>query len=468
MKKYFLPILIVLVSLSIQGHSQGHKIDITVKGIADSTVYFAYYYGDRKFVHDTLIADQNGTVIIQGKEKLPGGVYLVVLPGFRYFEVLIGDDQEFAVKAGSDNFIETLEFTGSEENSAFLEYQRFNIEINKSNQKLKELQKKNIANLDSIFIIQDQLDENNRKIETYQSELNKKFAGTFLGDLLNTMSPPNEPEIIIPDDIQNKDSVRMIKTYAYLRDHYFDKVNFANSNLIRTPVLFNKLDHYFNRILVQTPDSIMPQVDMVVEESKANTDMYQYVLIYTLNNFLESKIMGLDEVFVHIADEYYLSGEAPWADSTYMARLTDRVMKIRPNLIGRKGQDLKMETLTGEWITLHQVDRKYTVLYFWEINCGFCKEATPRLFDIYQKYRSKGLEVLAIYTQTNKEEWEDYINEKGYDWINAWDPNQQTYFRFYYDVHSTPTLYLLDRNKTIVAKRIDMESLDQMMGQLLK
>ncbi len=77
------------------------------------------------------------------------------------------------------------------------------------------------------------------------------------------------------------------------------------------------------------------------------------------------------------------------------------------------------------------------------------------------------MEVLAVYTQQDKEEWENYINETGYDWINAWDPDQQTYFRYYYDVYTTPTLYVLDRNKTIVAKRIDMESLEQMMDQLL-
>ncbi len=150
-----------------------------------------------------------------------------------------------------------------------------------------------------------------------------------------------------------------------------------------------------------------------------------------------------------------------------MARLNDRVMKVRPNLIGRKAQDLKMETLSGEWISLHQVDRKFIIVYFWEPNCGFCKEATPKLYEIYQKYQNKGMEVLAVYTQQDKEEWENYINETGYDWINAWDPDQQTYFRYYYDVYTTPTLYVLDRNKTIVAKRIDMESLEQMMDQLL-
>lgn len=467
MKKFILPFLLVLFLIPPKVYSQGHEINITVVGAADSTLFFAYNYGDKKFVRDTLVADQNGTIVVKGDENLPGGVYLVVLPDFKYFEFLVSDDQKFSIQTDYNKLLESLEFTGSKENSAFLEYQQFTMKINQSNQVLREEQKINLTNLDSLFIIQDQLDQNTLLVETYLADLIAKYEGTFLGDLLNAMAPIDDPEIVVPDDVENPDSVRMIRSYGYFRDHYFDRVNFANSDLIRTPILMNKLNQYFNRMLVQTPDSIIPQVEMVVKKAKVNSDMYQYVLVYTLNNYLESKIMGLDEVFVLIADKYYLSGEAPWVDSTYMARLNDRVMKVRPNLIGRKAQDLKMETLSGEWISLHQVDRKFIVVYFWEPNCGFCKEATPKLYEIYQKYQNKGMEVLAVYTQQDKEEWENYINETGYDWINAWDPDQQTYFRYYYDVYTTPTLYVLDRNKTIVAKRIDMESLEQMMDQLL-
>lgn len=467
MKKYILLILIIIFSIPSKSYSQGHKIDITVTGTADSTIYFAYYYGDKKFVYDTLKADKNGTIVVQGEEKLPGGVYLVVLPDYRYFEMLISDDQEFSVNTKIGDLLPSLSFSGSEENSAFIEYQRLSIKINENNKVLKSQQKAYLTNLDSLFMIQDQLDENNKIIELYLNNLTTKYKGTFLGDLLNAMAPPDEPEIVLPEGTPNPDSVRIMLNYGHLRDHYFDKINFANSNLIRTPILLNKMNQYFNRLLVQTPDSIIPQVDMVVKKATVNSDMYQFVVVYALNNYLESKIMGLDEVFVHIADEYYIKGEAPWADSTFMARLTDRVIKIKPNLIGRKAQDLKMETNSGEWISLHQVDRKFIVIYFWEPNCGFCKETTPKLYEIYQKYRDKGMEVMAVYTQQDKEEWDKYINETGYDWINAWDPNQQTYFRYYYDVHSTPTLYLLDRDKTIIAKRIDMVSLDQMMENLL-
>ncbi len=458
--------LTVLFSLSFNGWSQGHKIEITVNGMADSTVYFAYHYGEKKYILDTLVADKNSRVVIEGKDPLPGGVYLVVYPQMRYFELLMGDDQEFSVEADTENFLETLKFTGSEENTAFLEYQRFLVKKNKENQRLKEEQKKHITNTDSLFIIQDQLDKNDQLVKDYVKELNKKYPGSFLVDLLNAMTPPEKPDVVIPDNVPNRDSLSMVLTYGYLRDHFFDNVNFADEKLIRTPVLESKMKQYFNNILIQIPDSVIPPLDRVVMMAKANGEMYKYSVIFLLNNFLESNIMGMDEVFVHVAEKYYLSGEAPWADSAYIEKLYERVLSIRPNLIGRKAPDLKMETITGEWVDLHEEEAPYMVLYFWEPNCGFCKKATPKLKEIYNKYREKGLKVFAVDTQGNKEEWKKYVDENGLDWINAWDPNNQTFFRTFYDVYSTPTMYLLDKNKIIIAKRIDMDSLGKMLEQL--
>ena len=465
MRRFWFLISFLLISWS--GFSQGYKIEIKVDGMADSTIYLAYHYGNKKFMYDTIIMDHQGKVIVEGEDPLPGGVYLVVMPQMNYFEMLIGENQEFSVETKTGNFLETLKFTGSPENTAFLEYQKFMVDINKKNSELRELLIKYVMKPDSLFIIQDQLDENQKKIEDYLTNLNKNFPGSFMSDLLNAMAQPEIPAFEIPDDVVNRDSVRMVRTYSYLRDHYFDKVNFANEKLIRTPVLQSKLNMYFNRVLVQIPDSITPQIDKIINLASINDEMYQYVVIFALNNFLESKVMGMDAVFVNVAEKYYLSGKTPWVDSTYISKLNERVVRIRPTLIGRKAADLKMETITGEWVSLHQTDAKFTVLYFWEPNCGFCKEAMPKLYELYEKYRDRGVKIFAIDTQDDKKAWEDYVNEHGYDWINAWDPKQESYFRFFYDINSTPVIYLLDENKTIIAKRIDVESLDQMLWQLL-
>jgi hypothetical protein len=81
--------------------------------------------------------------------------------------------------------------------------------------------------------------------------------------------------------------------------------------------------------------------------------------------------------------------------------------------------------------------------------------------------RDKGIQVYAIYTQYKKEEWQKSLAEKGYDWINVWDANYNSNFRALYDITSTPTVFLLDKDKKIIAKKISVETLEQIVNDLL-
>ena len=73
--------------------------------------------------------------------------------------------------------------------------------------------------------------------------------------------------------------------------------------------------------------------------------------------------------------------------------------------------------------------------------------------------KSKGIEIFAVLTQNNKEKWLKAIQEyKIQEWTNVWDPSYTSNFRKLYDVTSTPIIYILDKNKRIVAKRLDVDS----------
>ena len=179
--------------------------------------------------------------------------------------------------------------------------------------------------------------------------------------------------------------------------------------------------------------------------------------------------MGMDNVFVHIAEEYYISGKADWISDETMGKLKEEVAKHRFNLVGNIAQDLKMETINEEYERLHEIKSKFTLVYFFEPNCGHCKKVTPEVHKLYQEYDREDFEVFAVYTQGDKTEWLEYIHDKGYeDWINVWDPYNLTNFRFFYNIYSTPTLYLLDKDKKIIAKRIGAETLRSILEIELK
>src|SRR5665648_53908 len=125
MRKIFLSVLLSMVSVfSFSQLKNGYDIDITIRGLEDSTVFLAYHLGDKQYINDTVILDKAGHGRFTGKEVLPQGIYMIVLPGKKYFEILMSDDQYFGLNCSFNDYFGSLKFTGSNENSAFIEYQK--------------------------------------------------------------------------------------------------------------------------------------------------------------------------------------------------------------------------------------------------------------------------------------------------------------------------------------------------------
>jgi thiol-disulfide isomerase/thioredoxin len=468
--KFFLLFLVLTLALFTTVTAQKNKkeyyrIGVVIPHLPGKEVYLGYHFANKNYVQDTLLLDSKGRGAFSGTDTLPGGVYLLVLPNMRYVEFLVDEQNRFfTIETDTSDFFNTLHFKGSKENSDFFNYQKRLSALNKELASLHKRLRDNRGNVDSTDIIQEQIDAINRQTSELNREIIDKHPGTFLAHLVAAMTPPDVPDLQVADDVPNRDSLLWVMRYGYLRDHYFDGVDFSDERLLRSPVLYNRLNQYFNRILIQVPDSLIPQVDRIIARTAGNDKVYQYVVIFLLNNYQQANIMGLDEVYVHLAEKYYLAGKTPWADSTLLGKLQERVDHLKPNLIGHKAHDLKMETLDGQWVDLYEIDKPWVILVFWDPGCGHCKKAIPKLHDLYEQYRDKGLEVMTIYIYDNKEAWKKYLEENDYlDWINAWDPYQITRFRFYYDVYSTPVIYVLDKDKKIIAKRIDIDVLKKFL-----
>ena len=68
----------------------------------------------------------------------------------------------------------------------------------------------------------------------------------------------------------------------------------------------------------------------------------------------------------------------------------------------------------------------------------------------------------------NKEEWTAFLTKHNlYDWINVWDENNVSGFKILYDARKTPGVYVLDKDKKIVAKKLTVEQLKKFMGDNL-
>ena len=469
MRKLSFFILLSLITAISSGQlKNGYEIDITINDLRDSTVFFAYHLGDKQYIKDTVKLDQTGHGIVRGKDILPQGIYMIVLPGRKYFELLISDDQHFSVTCTFSDYFNTLKFTGSEENSAFIEYQKKWLIMQKRAGAISKRIQNNKQNNDSLKILGSIQKDQEENMKTYLKSVISVNDNNLLATLVKALLPVDVPEFSVPFGFANPDSVRWIRNYNYNKDHFFDNIDLKDERLLRTPILYARLEAFFTNVLIQSPDSINKEIDKLLYKCSANYKVYQFVSVFLFNHFRESEIMGQDAVLVKLADEIYLSGKADWVTKEFKDDLRKQIDLIRPNLIGKKAQNLVMDSFKGIFISLYDVEKEFTILYFWEPDCGHCKEATPKLKAFYDKPKDYSLEVFAVCTTTDKAKWTRYIEDNKLPWINGWDPQRSSHFDFYYNVQSTPTIYILDKNKKIIAKKLGIEEISPFIDNYRK
>lgn len=441
-----------------------YRITLTMPDHTDSFVTLGYHLGDKQYIKDTIPTDNNGRAVISGDKQLDQGLYMVILPENSYFEMIISDDQVFDVFCKKDDLINSLAFTGSEENSAFLQYQKGWRLMQEQNGKLRQRLENNRQNADSLEILLSARSEMENNMIVYLQNYADNYKGTILSALLKAMIPVKMPDFEIPSGTSDPDSLRWVYSYNHNAEHYFDNISLTDSRLIRTPLLYNKLNTFFTNVIIQHPDTVIRNMHRVIKMAESEPEVYRLVVVYLFNHFRESQIMGHDAIVVDLADNYYLNGSATWAGEEFIKDLRRDTELLRNNLIGKKGVDMTMETFDGTWKSLYDLNSEFTIIYFWEPDCGYCKTATPMLRDLYNRLKSQGVEVFAVFTQDDKEKWIEYISNNSLDWINVWDPYRQTRFDYYYNVNSTPMVYILDSGKNIIAKKLPVESIEEFLS----
>ena len=444
-----------------QSGEKGHRIEVTIPSLSDTTLILGHYFNQRMYVDDTTYINNDGLAIFEDTAALPQGIYVVYLPSQNYFDLLIDEDQYFSVSADTSNLVRSLKIDGAEQTRKFNDYQKFIMDRQEEAKSLQEKLQKVEPDSDEAAKLREQLSAINDKVNQEWQRLISENQGNMLGLFIQGIQEVEVPQFEIKESIQNKDSLQRVKRYHYYRNHYFDNLPLDDARLLRTPFFASKLENYFSNVLPQIPDTLLSEGIEMIEMARPAPEMFRFLVQFVFNYANDSQVMGMDNLLVGIAEKYYLSGEADWADQEFLDKLETRVKELKPTLIGSKSHDLKMQGYNGEYHRLHEIAAPATILVFWETDCGHCKKAIPQLHDLYQEsLQDMGVKVFAVYTQGDQPEWGKFIEEHGlYDFINVWDPYRQSGFRENYDIRSTPTVYVLGEDKKIIGKRIAIEDL---------
>ena len=244
----------------------------------------------------------------------------------------------------------------------------------------------------------------------------------------------------------------------WLRSHFWDYTNLRSKSTIINPFFEKNREIYFEQVLGHDPDTVIKQLNKLLNSPMDN--QVRKVLVSTATYHYEtSNYMGEDKVFVWLAQTFYNSGFADWMEKDDLAKIKEKSEGLSTELIGNPARDFAFDTKDRGRIKLTDVQSPITILYFWDSTCGHCKKETPRLKKLYEEYKDRGLEVVAITLENEFTSWNKYIAENELTWINGYESDfERPNFLWYYYIPTTPKKLILDADKIIIAKNLDIET----------
>jgi len=218
------------------------------------------------------------------------------------------------------------------------------------------------------------------------------------------------------------------------------------------------------------PDSLIKESDYLVEKARANKEVFKYVVWYLTYTYETSNIMGFDAIFVHLVEKYYMTNQCYWLSAKSLENYTNRAMKIKPTLLGNIAPNMIMQDTSLVLQSMHAIQARYTILLFWDPECGHCQTEVPKIHENYLKVKSElGMEVFAICCDTNMFKMKEFIRKNKLSWINVNGPRALTPpYSDSYDIYSTPVIFILDDKKAVLAKRIGYDKIEEFIRNDIK
>jgi len=451
-------------------NSLGHRIQISLKPYQNTKIYIGTNYGNSRVLADSAILNDKSEGVFASNKKLTPGIYFVVSPKYAIlFDFLVDENQKFKIIADTNN-LSDVSIIGSNDNTIFKNYSK---SMNDIGAQLGDIEKayKSANNATDSIALTNKYNDKKKEMNEKRLAIMKGQPNSMTAYFLNVMQRPDAPAIPIVNG--KADSTY---PFYYVKNHFWDNVVFNDNRLVRTPFFEAKLDEYFKNYVSREPDSIIEEVQYMLTVAKTGNEIYPFLLFKFTNKYITPEFMGQDKVFLHIYQNFFAKGDTVLLNEASKKSITERAYSMMANQLGLAAPPLVINDIDDKKISLYDIASPYTFVAFWDPTCSHCKVEIPRVDSFYKAIWSK-LNVKILSVNINFKEltaWKNFIKENKLEgWMHAYqteaDLNKEiqqgkpTTIRQLYDVFKTPTFYLLDANKKIIAKNLSIEQFNDFL-----
>ncbi len=449
MYRNIIALFFVVMVIVLQAHGQ-YTIKVKVDEHPMSQVMLANFYGDKNAIIDTLFTDIDGNLSFVFSDNQPVGMYRLYFTK-EVFADFIFENENIELSTEFDFPMDSMKVISSWSNKVYYEFLRaehnFNIKLELLNPVVTYFPKDD----NFYFDIVNKFDKLQKQRDNYILNVAKERPDAFVSKFILFQRTP-----IMPTDISESEKS------DFMRNRFFDKINFDNPELLRCDAypnrLINFLSLFSNRNYTQEEleNSFINAIDILMAKPFDNLLVKEYVIEYLIKGF---ERYGLERVITHIANTY---NDKTCENAERKSDLQTRLDNYKKLAIGKIGPDIEVYDENLNLVKFDDIQSDYVMLIFWASWCPHCVQMIPEIKKLYDNQNKKNIEVLAISLDKELDEWKKAVDKHQLKWINSCDTKSWTSkIVSDYNIYATPTIILLDKNRKIISKPIALQSIQQ-------
>lgn len=292
-------------------------------------------------------------------------------------------------------------------------------------------------------------------------------SGNATGKITNEAPKDTIKTIVLPTIPQMLNTPE--QRADFLVNHYWDNVNFADTNYIHHPDITEQAWVDYCDILKHVSlNNAQQAIRKMIDRANADKKVFNYITeladkyLYDPNSPMRN-----EEFYIPVLEAMVAS---PVLEEIEKVRPIARLKMAQKNRVQTKALNFTYTLASGTQGSLYQLNSDYTLLFINNPGCRACAETIEALKNattINRLIKEKKLTILSIYPDEELDEWRKHLTDFPKEWINGYDKKLVIINQRIYDLKAMPTLYLLNKEKTVLLKDATTKAIEDYLNQQL-
>lgn len=417
------------------------SIELRVKESIGSTAKLLVYAGKEYITVDSCRPTSEGIYRINLPETATLGLYKLTVGKSGSFDLIVSGEKQVTLETVAFAVEDSLRIIDSDENKIFFEY----IKLKKTSEQQHWLIKSLLQYHTSGDDVYEKLVDEQRRLTDYfdsrASELAQANPSLFVSSYIN-----------LDTKLQATGAKSDCHSRRVKADMWWKGVNLQDNRLLNTPILIPRLWSFIESLLcedelgMEEQDSIFVQYIQKLFALPLSEEIRSKFAEALADGFAETDYFGVIDYLAHACGK---AAGMVFDNPDFKTRLE----RERPLMVGSKAHDFTAKLMEGEKFKLSRSVSRYELIVFWSVWCPHCVETLPKIKSIYEEFRHKGFDVIAVNIDEEQEPWKEFTSSNSLQWHNTQVPlSSNSHIPEYYNVDGTPKMFLVDSSLRILSR----------------